>query len=354
MESNTDKALEAVKQGAGAAADYAGATASKVASAVRAKVAELAATSPSASADDYLHGWNNTPTRAAIVGFVEAVTTEGGSDFIPVAERIAVFDNDGTLWCEHPIYIQLQFAIDRFREIGATKPELQSDPVFTAVESGDIDRLAAIGKQGLVKILAETHAGMTTDEFAGVVEKWMDTARHPRFGLPYTECIYAPMRQMLDYLRANHFKTFIVSGGGVDFMRVFAEKTYGIPPEQVIGSSGETTYEVRDGVPVLVKQPKIDFIDDKEGKPVGINRFIGRRPVIAFGNSDGDFQMLEYTTAAAGKRLGLFVHHDDADREYAYERDELIGTLDRALKDADQRGWIVISMKDDWNTVFVS
>lgn len=312
----------------------------------------LAIAVQSAAATEPLPSWNDGANRQAIIDFVQKVTTEGSPEYVAPAERIAVFDNDGTLWCEQPIYFQFLFAVDRIKVMSANHLEWKDQEPYKSVLAGDIKAVAAQGEEGLVQIMATTHAGMTTEEFAASVRDWLESSRHPVTGKPFTAMTYRPMLEMLDYLRANEFKTFIVSGGGVEFMRVFAEQTYGIPPEQVIGSSGVVKYEVRDGVPVLIKAPDVEFVDDNVGKPVGINRFIGRRPTIAFGNSDGDFQMLEYTTGGDGARLSVIVHHDDADREYAYDRDSHIGKLARGLDEASTRGWLVISMKADWKTIF--
>ena len=301
---------------------------------------------------DPLPAWNDGPIKARIVAFVEAVTTEGGQDFVATPDRIAVFDNDGTLWSERPVYFQLAFAVDRVRALAPRHPEWQRQQPFKAALEGDVGSLAAAGEHGLLRLVMATHAGTTSDEFAQVVRDWTRTARHPKFGRPYTELTFQPMRQLLDYLRANGFKTYIVSGGGVEFMRVFAEEIYGVPPEQVIGSTVKTRYEVRSGKPVIARLPEIDFIDDKAGKPVAIHKYIGRRPIAAFGNSDGDFQMLEWTTSGAGQRLGLIVHHDDAGREFAYDRGSPIGRLERGLDEAGARGWLVVSMKNDWRTFY--
>jgi phosphoglycolate phosphatase-like HAD superfamily hydrolase len=299
-----------------------------------------------------LPSWNEGPAKAAIVDFVRRVTTDGGADFVPPAERIAVFDNDGTLWCEQPMYFQLLFAVDRIKALAGKHPEWQDKEPYRSVLNGDMQRLAAAGEKGLLELVAATHAGMTTEEFAATVKEWMKTARHPRYQRPYNECVYQPMIELLAYLRANGFKTFIVSGGGVEFMRPWTEETYGIPPEQVVGSSGIVTFEMQDGRPVLMKQAKVEFIDDGPGKPVGINRFIGRRPLMAFGNSDGDLQMLQWTTAGAGPRFALLVHHADAQREYAYDRNSRIGRLDKAWDAALMNGWTVVDMQRDWKEVF--
>jgi phosphoglycolate phosphatase-like HAD superfamily hydrolase len=306
-----------------------------------------------ARAADPLPSWNDGAAKSAIVTFVEAVTKDGSPDFVPPAERIATFDNDGTLWAEQPIYFQLAFALDRTKALAPKHPEWKHAQPYKAVLEGDQKALAASGEQGLLEIVAATHAGMTTEDFSNIVGDWIAKARHPRFHRPYTELVYQPMLELLAYLRASGFKTFIVSGGGVEFMRVFAERVYGIPPEQVVGSSGVVKFEIGpDRKPVLRKEAKVEFVDDGPGKPVGINRFIGRRPVLAFGNSDGDLQMLQWTTAGKGRRLGLIVHHDDAQREYAYDSKSAIGRLDKALAAAGPAGWVVVSMQDDWKTIF--
>jgi phosphoglycolate phosphatase-like HAD superfamily hydrolase len=270
-----------------------------------------------------------------------------------VPERIATFDNDGTLWCEQPMYFQMAFAMDRAKALAPQNPKLAATQPFKALLDGDIKAVAAAGEKGLVQIVAATHSGMTVDEFHRIVLDWLDTARHPRFKRPYTSLVYQPMLELLTYLRANGFKTFIVSGGGIDFMRPWTDKVYGIPPEQVVGSSGVTRFQIGpDGRPVLMKLAQVEFVDDGPGKPVGINRFIGRRPIFAFGNSDGDQQMLEYTDQGDGPRLMLLVHHDDAEREVAYDRDSHVGKLDTAWDEALQKGWIIVSMKNDWARIF--
>jgi phosphoglycolate phosphatase-like HAD superfamily hydrolase len=306
-----------------------------------------------ARADDPLPSWSDCPAKHAIIDFVTKVTKEGGPDFVPVPERLATFDNDGTLWCEKPMYFQVMFAFDRIKATAAAHPEWKDKEPFKSVLDGDMQQLSAQGEKGLLEIIATTHSGMTVDEFQTTVANWMHTARHPRFHRPYDQCIYQPMLEVLAYLRANGFQTFIVSGGGIDFMRPWVDKTYGIPPEQVVGSSGATKFELQgDKPPVLVKEPKVEFVDDGPGKPVGINRFIGRRPIFAFGNSDGDLEMLQYTTIGQSPRLGLIVHHTDAEREYAYDRDSKVGHLAKALDDAPKNGWIVVDMKNDWKTIF--
>jgi phosphoserine phosphatase len=301
---------------------------------------------------DPLPSWNDTGPKKAITAFVAKVTKEGSPDFVPPAERIAVFDNDGTLWCEHPMYVQVAFALDRVKALAPMHPEWKDKQPFKAALDGDHRALAESGEKGLFEILVATHTGMTIDEFETTVKNWMATAQHPRFKRPYTECVYQPMLEVLAYLRANGFKTFIVSGGTVEFMRPWTEKVYGVPPEQVVGTTFKTKYELRAGKPVIVLEPAIDMIDDKTGKPVGIAKYIGRRPVMAFGNSDGDFEMLEYTTTNNPRGFGLYVHHTDAEREYAYDRKTPFGRLDRGLDEAAKRGWVVTSMKDDWKTVF--
>jgi phosphoserine phosphatase len=280
------------------------------------------------------------------------VTDKNGKDYVEASERIAVFDNDGTLWSEKPVYFQLLFAIDRIKALAPQHPEWKTTQPFKAVLENDVKALAASGEKGLLQLVMASHAGMTTDEFEQIVKVWLATAKHPKFKRPYTELAYQPMLELLQYLRDNGFKTFIVSGGGVEFMRPFTEEVYGIPPEQVIGSSIKTKFEMRDGKPVLVREPEIFFINDKAGKPVGIQKFIGRRPIAAFGNSDGDLQMLQWTAAGSGKRFMLLVHHTDAEREWAYDRHSKIGHLDKALDEANLRGWTVVDMKKDWKRIF--
>ena len=313
----------------------------------------LAFTATVALAADPLPSWKDGPAKQAIVAFVSKVTKKGSADFVPVDERIATFDNDGTLWAEQPMYFQLFFALDRVKELAPQHPEWKTKEPFASLLKGDVKGALAGGEHAILEIVMATHAGMTTQEFETIFANWIATAKHPRFKRPLTECVYQPMLELLAYLRGNGFKTFIVSGGGIEFMRPWTEKVYGIPPEQVVGSSIQTKYEMRQGKPVLVRLPKIDFIDDKAGKPVGINSHIGRRPVAAFGNSDGDRQMLEWTQGGGGARLLMLVHHDDAKREYAYGPESKIGTFSDALMaEAKTSGWTVISMKDDWKTVF--
>ena len=280
------------------------------------------------------------------------MTKEGSPDFVPLAERIATFDNDGTLWAEQPLYFQFLFAIDRVKALAPQHPEWKEKEPFKFLLAGDVKGALAGGEHALLEIVAATHSSMTTEEFERIVKDWLATAKHPKTGRLYTEMVYQPMLELLAYLRANGFKTFIVSGGGIEFMRAFAEKVYGIPPEQVIGSSGKLKFELRDGKPVLVKLPEIDFIDDKAGKPVAIQKHIGRRPIAAFGNSDGDLQMLQWTAAGSGPRFCLYVHHTDAEREWAYDRKSSIGRLDKGLDEAKARGWTVVSMKDDWQSIY--
>jgi phosphoglycolate phosphatase-like HAD superfamily hydrolase len=308
--------------------------------------------SRSSAATDPLPSWNDGAARQSVVDFVSRVTDPAGPDFVPGPERIAVFDNDGTLWAEQPIYFQLLFAIDRVKALAPDHPEWKTQQPFQAVLEDDKEALTAAGMHGLIELLMATHAGMTTAEFESIAKDWLATARHPTTGSLYTEMVYQPMLELLEFLRANGFKTYIVSGGGIEFMRPWTEAVYGIPPEQVVGSSIKTVFEVRDGEPVLVRLPEMNFIDDKEGKPVGINSHIGRRPIAAFGNSDGDFQMLEWTTAGDGARLGVLIHHTDSEREWAYDRESHIGRLDRGLDEADARGWVVVDMKNDWRTIF--
>jgi hypothetical protein len=305
-----------------------------------------------AFAADPLPSWNDTATKQAIVAFVDKVTTTGSPDFVPVAERIATFDNDGTLWAEQPIYFEYLFAIDRLRVLAAGHPEWTTQEPFASLLKGDVRAAVAEGMPAVNKVLTVSHAGMTTDEFDLIVREWIAGARHPTTGRPYTEMVYQPMLELLAYLRANGFKTFIVSGGESEFMRPWAEKVYGIPPEQIVGSHFKTRFELRDGKAALVRLPEIDFVDDLGGKPVGINAHIGRRPIASFGNSNGDQQMLQWTTAGRGARFALLVHHTDAAREWAYDRQSLIGQLDVALDEARVRGWTVVDMKADWKVIY--
>ncbi len=305
-----------------------------------------------AHAQNPLPSWNDDLSKKAIVEFVMKVTEEGSPDFVPVPERIATFDNDGTLWAEQPMYFQLAFAIDRVKTLAIQHPEWKDKEPFASLLKGDVNGVLAGGEKAMFEILMATHAGITTEEFEQIVKDWVVSAKHPESGRLYTEMVYQPMLELLAYLRANGFKTFIVSGGGIEFMRPWTEKVYGIPPEQVVGSSIKTKFELRDGIPVLVRLPELNFIDDKAGKPVGINQYIGRCPIAAFGNSDGDLQMLQWTTAGKGARLALIVHHTDADREWAYNRYSSVGRLDKALDEAKAKGWTIVDMKNDWKTIF--
>jgi phosphoglycolate phosphatase-like HAD superfamily hydrolase len=310
------------------------------------------ATASMAQAADPLSSWSDGPTKQSIMAFVAKVTTVGSSDFVPEPERIAVFDNDGTLWSEQPMYFQLFFALDRVKALAPQHPEWETTEPFASLLKGDVKAALAGGEKTILEIVMATHAGMTTTEFEQIVTDWVAAARHPKTGKLFTEMVYQPMLELLAYLRENGFKTFIVSGGGIEFMRPWTEAVYGIPPEQVVGSSIKTTFEMREDGPVLVRLPEIDFIDDKAGKPVGIHSHIGRRPIAAFGNSDGDLQMLQWTTAGQGVRFGLLVHHTDAEREWAYDRDSHIGRLDKALNEARQQGWTVVDMQNDWKVIY--
>jgi phosphoglycolate phosphatase-like HAD superfamily hydrolase len=303
-------------------------------------------------AEAHLPSWTDSAAKERIVEFAEAATNEESKTFVPPAERIAVFDNDGTLWSEQPVYFQAAFILDRIKTLAPDHPEWKTQEPFASILKGDIQSALAGGEQAILEMAMATHAGMSTDEYEQIVSDWIKTARHPKTGRLYTEMVYQPMLELLDYLRVNGFRTYIVSGGGIEFMRAWADEVYSIPPEQVIGSSIKTKYEVKDGEPVLMRLPELNFIDDKEGKPVGINQHIGRRPILAVGNSDGDFQMLEWTTARKDRSLGIYIHHDDAEREWAYDRESHIGRLSRGLEEAATRGWIVVSMKNDWKQVF--
>jgi phosphoglycolate phosphatase-like HAD superfamily hydrolase len=305
------------------------------------------------STADALASWNDGPSKKSITDFVARVTAPATTDFVPPEQRIACFDNDGTLWSEQPIYFQVAFAFDRVKAMAPKHPEWKDEQPFKALLAGDMRTVMASGEKGLLQVIAATHSGITTDEFNAIVAQWTATAQHPRFKRPYTDLVYQPMLELLGYLRANGFKTFIVSGGGVEFMRVFAERVYGIPPEQVVGSSGVVKFTAGPGgKPVLMKQPKVDFVDDGPGKPVGINHFIGRQPIFAFGNSDGDQQMLQWTAAGGGARFMGLVHHTDAAREWAYDRTSHIGKLDKALDEARKRSWTVVDMKSDWKVIY--
>jgi phosphoglycolate phosphatase-like HAD superfamily hydrolase len=307
---------------------------------------------PAVLAQGALPSWNDTASRKSIIGFVQKVTTQGSPAFVPEGERIAVFDNDGTLWAEQPMYFQLFFALDRVKALAPKHPEWQTTEPFASLLRGDMKKALAGGERAIMEIMMATHAGMTTEEFETLVKDWAASARHPVTKRPYTEMVYQPMLELLDYLRASGFKTFIVSGGGIEFMRPWAERVYGIPPAQVIGSSIKTKFEMRGGRAVLLRLPELNFLDDKEGKPVAIHYHIGRRPIAAFGNSDGDLQMLQYTAAGTGPRFCLFVRHTDAEREWAYDRQSSIGRLDKGLDEAKAKGWTVVDMKSDWRTIY--
>ena len=303
---------------------------------------------------DPLPSWNDGPPKQAILSFVSAVTREGSPDFVPAPERIATFDNDGTLWCEQPMYVQLAFALDRVKALSNQHPEWKEKQLFKAVLENDMAALAQGGEKGLLDLVVATHAGMSTADFEKICVDWLETARHPKFKRPYTELVYQPMLELLAYVRNNGFKTFIVSGGGIEFMRPWTEQIYGIPPEQVVGSSIKTEFKTADGRAELIRLPAINFIDDGAGKPVGINEHIGQRPIAAFGNSDGDLQMLQWATMSGNRGLGLIVHHTDGAREYAYDRQSHFGRLDKAFEAAKQYNWTLVSMKDDWKEIFPS
>ena len=312
----------------------------------------LGAVSAASAAEDPLPSWNDGSTKKAILEFVAAVTDEDGKDYVEPADRITVFDHDGTLWLEYPIYTQILFGFERAKKLAPQHPEWKTTQPFKALLEGDMKTVGASGMKGVMEILMATHAGMTAAEFEAEASDWLATTKHPKFDRLYSRCIYQPQLELLAYLRAKGFKTFIVSGGGIQFMRPITEKNYGIPPENVVGSSVVSEFQMKDGKPVLVRMPKIEFNNDKAGKPVGIYEHIGRRPILAFGNSDSDMQMIEYTLAGEGRRMGLFVHHTDADREYAYDRKSHVGTLDKALDQADANGWFIVDMKKDWKAVF--
>ena len=301
---------------------------------------------------DPLPSWNDGKTKQSIIDFVNDVTKEGSTNFIKPEDRIVTFDNDGTLWSEQPYYFQFQFAIDRIKTMAPQHPEWNNNPLLTAIVNNDIKTVIGSGEKGLMEIFMTSHTGITTTEFEKIVKEWINTARHPKTNKLYKEMVYQPMLELLDYLRANNFKTYIVSGGGIEFMRPWTEEVYGIPSEQVIGSSIKTKFEIIDGKPVLLRLPEIDFIDDKEGKPIGINKFIGKRPIAAFGNSDGDLQMLQWTAAGDGKRLMVYIHHTDAQREWAYDRESHVGKFDKGLDEANSKGWTVVDMKNDWKKIY--
>lgn len=301
---------------------------------------------------DPLPSWNDTPAKAAIVAFVDSVTDPASADYVTPADRVAVFDNDGTLWAEKPVYFQFLFAIDRLKAMAAADPSILTSDTLRAAAAGDIAGVLADGEKGLLEIVMVTHSGLSVDAFEAEVQDWMATARHPETGMPYAQMTYQPMLELLSYLREEDFETYIVSGGGIDFMRAFTDRVYGIPPQNVVGSSGKSSYAVVDGVPMIMKDPGIAFIDDKEGKPLGIDSHIGKRPIFVAGNSDGDFQMLEWATAGEGPRFGMIVHHTDAAREWAYDRDSHVGRLSAALDAAPAKGWLVVDMANDWRIVW--
>jgi phosphoglycolate phosphatase-like HAD superfamily hydrolase len=303
---------------------------------------------------DPLPSWAASENKTAIIDFVESVTDPASPDYVTPDARIATFDNDGTLWSEQPLYFQFLFSFDQLRKMGAADPSILTSDTLKAAAKGDVETVVAGGKDALVEVLVAAHSGMSAETYRSNVLEWLTSATHPETNLPYDQMVYQPMLELLRYLRDEDFETYIVSGGGIDFMRVFAERVYGIPPENIVGSSFQASYQVNDGVPTLMKEGELFFYDDKEGKPVGIYRHIGRRPILAAGNSDGDFQMLEYTTAGDGARLGILVHHTDSDREFAYDREGHIGVLDRGLDEGPDRGWVIVDMARDWSQVWVS
>jgi hypothetical protein len=317
-------------------------------------LAALLALAPAQLLADSLPSWNDTPAKAAIIAFVEGVTDPASDTYVTPADRVAVFDNDGTLWAEQPVYFQLFFALDRLAALAEADPSILTSDTLKAAAEGNLEAALAGGEEALLEIVMASHSGLSVDEFQAAVSDWLDTARHPVTGRAYDEMTYQPMLELLGYLRDEDFATYIVSGGGIHFMRAFAEEVYGIPPENVIGSAGKTSYEVIDGVPTIVKDPGIAFIDDKAGKPVGIDTHIGKRPILVAGNSDGDFEMLEWATAGEGPRLGMIVHHTDAAREWAYDRDSHVGRLARGLDEGPGRGWLIIDMAEDWERVWPS
>lgn len=318
------------------------------------KIEDSGSTALRNESSDPLPSWKDVASKNRIITYVTDVTNDKSKNFIPIEDRIATFDNDGTLWAEQPMYFQLFFAIDQVKAMATDHPEWKDQQPFKAVLENDMKSIFASGEHGLLELVMATHSGMTTTEFEQIVMDWIGTARHPETGKPFTEMVYQPMLELLDYLRANGFKTYIVSGGGIEFMRPWAEKVYGIPSEQVIGSSIKTKFELVDGVPQLIRLPELDFIDDKEGKPIAINKFIGKRPIASFGNSDGDLQMLQWTAAGDREELLVYIHHTDSVREWAYDRKSSIGKLDKGLDVAHENGWIVVDMQQDWKRIFTN
>ncbi|MFO7668748.1 MAG: HAD family hydrolase [Bacteroidales bacterium] len=302
--------------------------------------------------EDILPSWNDGLTKQAIMDFVQDVTNPDGDYFVEIPDRIAVFDNDGNLWSEQPNYFQFGFAMDRVKAMAADHPRWRTTQPFQSILENDLETFAGFGEHGILEVVMATHAGNTAEEFESIVKQWLSTARHPRFDRPYTDLVYQPMLELISYLQANDFKTFIVSGGGIEFMRPWVEEVYGISRDQVVGSSIKTEFVVVDGEPQIRRLAELDFIDDKAGKPVGINRFIGRRPIFCSGNSDGDLQMMQYTDSGQGKRFMLYLHHTDAEREWAYDRESHVGRLDKGLDEAMERGWSVIDMKKDWKVIY--
>lgn len=319
---------------------------------IAAGVAFFLTLAPLISRADDLPSWNDGATKQAIVDFVARVSSEGGDHFVDPAERVAVFDNDGTLWGEQPMYVQLAFVLDRIKSLAPQHPDWKDAEPFKSVLAGDISGLASSGERGLMQLVGATHAGMTSDEFAKIASDWITTAKHPKTGKLYTSMVYQPMLELISYLKANGFEVFIVSGGGIEFMRPWVEQVYGIPPQNVVGSSIKSKYEVNDGKPEIVRLPEIDFVDDGSGKPIGVYTHIGRRPIAAFGNSDGDFQMLEWANSSGGSSFAMIVHHDDADREFAYDRESNFGRLDKGLTEGPKHGWTIVSMKTDWKQIY--
>jgi len=313
---------------------------------------EVSLTEP--SSPEYLNSWNEGPAKQSIIEFVEAVTTEGSPEFVAPEDRIATFDNDGNLWAEQPFYFQLKFGLDQVVKMAPDHPEWMQDETLKAAADGDLEKVLSAGEEGLLKIIGASHSGMTSEEFALAVNSWINTARHPKTGLLYREMVYQPMLEVLDYLRDHGFKTFIVSGGGVDFMRPWTNKVYGIPAEQVVGSSLKAEFKEVDGKYVIMKIPELNFIDDKAGKPVGIHQHIGKRPIAAFGNSDGDLQMLQYSSGTNGRSFQMYIHHTDSVREWAYDRESHIGRLDKGLDEATEKGWTVVDMAKDWKVIYPS